>query len=143
MKKAFTLIELMIVIIVIAVLAVVAIVQYNVSIERARSSEAKDVLGHMRKMCAAIYARDKNVINCTPQSMNIGTDAEMIPSSCCRTHYFNYSAEESPSFENVMVFTADRCMQYGRPPDAKQPGRITLTVDYENSTDTFKSIGVY
>lgn len=143
MKKGFTLIELMIVIIIIAVLAVVAVVQYNTVIERTRSAEAKDVMGHMRKLCAAIYARDGNVINCTPVALGIGQEEGMIPPTCYRSHYFNYSAEESPSFENVMVFTATRCMQYGRPPDAKQFGSVTLTVDYANRTDTLSSVGVY
>jgi prepilin-type N-terminal cleavage/methylation domain-containing protein len=143
MKKAFTLIELMIVIIIIAVLAVVAVIQYNLAIERTRSAEAKDVLGHVRKVCAAIYARDRNVINCTPQNLGIGSEEEMIPIECYRSHYFYYGAEESPSFDDVMIFTATRCMKFGRPPNAKQPGVITLTVDYKNGTDTFSSVGIY
>jgi hypothetical protein len=70
-------------------------------------------------------------------------DEGMIPSECYRSHYFNYSAEESPSFENVMVFTATRCMKYGRSPNADQFGAITLTVDYANGTDYFSAVGVY
>jgi prepilin-type N-terminal cleavage/methylation domain-containing protein len=143
LKKGFTLIELMIVIIVIALLAVVAIVQYNLAIERTRSAEAKDVLGYFRKTCASIYARDRSVIKCTPQNLGIGMEEGMLPSECLRSHYFNFSAEESPSFENVMVFTATRCTKYGRPPNAKQFGAITLAVDYANGTDTLSSVGVY
>jgi len=143
MKKAFTLIELMIVIIIVAVLAVVAVIQYFIAVERARSAEAKDILGNLWKACSVIYDRDGNVINCTPQALNIGMENGTIPSQCWRSHYFNYSAEESPSFDNVMIFTATRCTQYGRPPDAKQPGSITLTVDYVNGTRTMSSVGVY
>ena len=143
MKRAFTLIELMIVIIIIAILAVVAIVQYNLAIERSRAAEAIDILGSMRKVCAAIYARDGNVIKCTPKALNVGTEEGMIPSECYRSHYFNYSVEESPSFENVMLFTATRCLKYGRPPNAKQPGSITMTTDYVNGTDTLAATGVF
>ena len=143
MRRGFTLIELMIVIIIIAVLAIIAIVQYNLAIERARSVEAKDVLGYLRKVCAAVYDRDKNVLMCTPQVLGIGMEEGMIPSECSPTHYFNYSAEESPSFEDVMVFTATRCMKYGKSPNAEQFGTITLTVDYANGTDSLSAVGVY
>jgi prepilin-type N-terminal cleavage/methylation domain-containing protein len=143
LKKGFTLIELMIVVIVIAILAVIAIVQYNLAIERTRGAEAKDVLGYLRKTCAAIYDRDRSVIKCTPQALGIGMDEGMIPSECYRSHYFNYSADESPSAENVMIFTATRCTKYGRFPNAEQFGAITLTVDYANGTDSFSAVGVY
>ncbi|HOU36555.1 MAG TPA: prepilin-type N-terminal cleavage/methylation domain-containing protein [Candidatus Omnitrophota bacterium] len=143
MKKAFTLIELMIVVIIVGVLAVVAVIQYFIAVERARAAEARDILGNLRKGCAVIYDRDRSVLKCTPKALNIGMEEGMIPSECCRSHYFNYSAEESPSFEDVMVFTATRCMKYGRPPDAKQPGSITLTVDYLNNTQVLSSQGIY
>ncbi len=133
----------MVVIIIVAVLAVVAIVQYNLAVERTRSAEAKDVLGYLRKACAAVYDRDRSVIKCTPDQLGMGIEEGMIPSECYRSHYFNYSAEESPSFENVMVFTATRCLKYGRFPNAKEPGAITLTVDYANGTDTMSAVGMY
>ncbi|MFA5100708.1 MAG: prepilin-type N-terminal cleavage/methylation domain-containing protein [Candidatus Omnitrophota bacterium] len=143
MRKGFTLIELMIVIIIIAILAVVAVVQYNLAIERTRSAEAKEVLGYLRKTCASIYAQDRNVLNCTPERLGIGMEEGMFPNECYRTHYFSYSAEESPSFENVMLFTATRCMKYGRAPNAEQPGSVILTVDYKNGTDTLSAAGAY
>jgi len=142
-KRAFTLIEMMIVIIIISVLALIAIVQYSIAIERARAAEAKDVLGYLRKECAVIYNRDSNIINCTQQNLGIGMEEGMFPNECYRTHYFNYSAEESPSFDNVMVFTATRCMSYGRPPNAKKNGAIMLTIDYGNGTSFLSSVGVY
>jgi prepilin-type N-terminal cleavage/methylation domain-containing protein len=143
MKRGFTLIELMIVIIIIAVLALLAMTQYEPVIERARSAEAKDTLGYLRKMCLTFYARDHNILKCTPEALSIGTEEGMVPPDCYHSHYFNYSAEESPSFENVMVFTATRCMKAGRPPDAKHPGSISLTVNFENNTDEWSSRGVY
>jgi prepilin-type N-terminal cleavage/methylation domain-containing protein len=143
LKKGFTLIELMVVIIVIAILAVIAIIQYNLAIERTRAAEAKDVLGYMRKTCSSIYSRDHSVIKCTPEALGIGIEQGMIPPECYRSHYFNYSAEESSSFENVMIFTATRCMKYGRFPNVEQFGAITLTVDYANGTDSLSSVGVY
>jgi prepilin-type N-terminal cleavage/methylation domain-containing protein len=143
MKKGFTLIELMIVIIIIAILAIVAMTQYQPVMERARSSEAKDALGFMRKTCGAIYFRDRNVAKCIPENLGIGIEPGNTPPDCFRTHYFNYSVEESPSFDNVMIFTANRCTKFGRSPDAKQPGSLTLTVDYENNTAKWSTKGLY
>jgi prepilin-type N-terminal cleavage/methylation domain-containing protein len=143
MRKGFTLIELMIVIIIIAVLALVAITQYEPVIERTRSAEARDTLGYLRKACSSIYSRDGNVLKCTPEALGIGTEEKMVPPDCFRSHYFNYSAAESPSFENVMIFTATRCMKFGRPPDAKQAGSLTLSVDYDNNTAEWSTRGIY
>ena len=143
MKKAFTLIELMIVIIIIAILAVIAIIQYQLAMERSRASEAKEVIGHMRKMVAVIYDRDGTTAAVNNTNVGVGNEEGMIPADCFRSHYFNYSVEEHPSFENVVIFTASRCMKFGRPPNGKQPGKIILTVNYANNTDSWSALGLY
>jgi prepilin-type N-terminal cleavage/methylation domain-containing protein len=143
MNKAFTLIEIMIVIILIAILAIVAITQYQPVMERARSSEAKDALGLMRKTCGSLYFRDRSVEKCTPQILGIGIEPGNLPPDCYHTHYFNYSVEESPSFDNVMIFTANRCTKFGRTPNAKESGSMILTVDFENNTAAWTTKGLY
>lgn len=143
MKKGFTLIELMIIIIIIAILAVIAIIQYQMAMERSRGSEAKEVIGHLRKMVSVIYDRDGSTAAVNHTNAGIGNEEGMIPADCFRSHYFNYSVEEHPSFENVVIFTATRCMKFGRPPNAKQAGKIILTVDYLNNTNTWSTLGVY
>jgi len=48
MKKAFTLVELIIVVIIIGILAAIALPQYNKTMERSRIAEASAVLGALR-----------------------------------------------------------------------------------------------
>lgn len=55
MKKAFTLVELLIVIVIIGILATLAVPQYNKMIERARGAEAKSILGALARANLAYY----------------------------------------------------------------------------------------
>ena len=50
MKKAFTLIEIIIVIIIVGILAALGISQYSIIVERGRITEAKTRLGTMRQL---------------------------------------------------------------------------------------------
>lgn len=55
MKKAFTLIELLIVIVIIGILAVAALPQYQKMVERSKSAEALSNIGSMRKAQLTYY----------------------------------------------------------------------------------------
>ena len=52
----FTLVELLIVIIIIGILATIAIPQYNKMVEKAKWSEAVNVLGSIKSTCLVYYA---------------------------------------------------------------------------------------
>jgi len=59
MKKAFTLVELLIVIIIIGILATMAVPQYNKMVEKAKWSEAVSVLGSI-KQAVEIYIAENS-----------------------------------------------------------------------------------
>jgi len=143
MKKAFTLLELMIVIIIVGVLATLGLTQYQAVIERSRGAEARQILGTLRSQCAAIYMNDGDADNCTSTNLGIGTANDQIPgpalANCRDSHYFYYTAVPSATPATSATFTGTRCSAGGRAPNAPVVGRnITLTTNYEEGgTDTW------
>jgi len=135
MKKAFTLLELMIVIIIVGVLATLGLTQYQAVIERSRGAEARQILGALRSQCAAIYMNDGDADNCINTNLGIGTANDQIPgpalANCRDSHYFYYTAVPSATPATSATFTGTRCSAGGRAPNAPVVGRnITLTTDY-------------
>jgi len=113
MKRAFTLLELIIVIIIIGILGALGFIQYTKVVERSRSAEAKDILGQMRTAEEA-YKHEKGIYT------NIMADLIIdAPTSCTATHYFSYDTNET-------VGTATRCTADGKTPDSGTAYTITL-----------------
>lgn len=56
MKRAFTLIELLIVIIIISVLSAIAVPQYQSYVDKAKWTEVVNILGALRQACEEYYA---------------------------------------------------------------------------------------
>jgi len=54
-KKAFTLVELLIVVIIIGILATLAVPQYNKMVEKTKWTEALNTLGAIRRLCLTYY----------------------------------------------------------------------------------------
>lgn len=135
----------MIIIIILAILVTLAILQYQTVMERSRAAEAKEKLGYLRGLCASIYTGHKNTTLCTEDSLKITAESQDTPSVCRPDNYFSYSVFlEDPAVDNQTAsFTATRCLAGGKPPDAKKPGAITLTVDYGAGSDTWSTAGVY
>ena len=143
--KAFTLLELMIVIIILAILVALAILQYQTVMERSRAAEAKEKIGYLRKMCGSFYNRDKNVSNCDEEGLGLGRENSDTPVQCRPDNFFSYSVflEDQTVDNQTAAFTATRCLAGGKEPNAKKAGSITLSVDYETGKDTWSSAGVY
>jgi prepilin-type N-terminal cleavage/methylation domain-containing protein len=88
MKKAFTLLELLIVVIVIGILAAIAVPQFLNSVEKARVGKAKNALGllaHAEKMYHAEMDKYVNITtNCASGAANIalGNYVELSQVDC-------------------------------------------------------------
>jgi prepilin-type N-terminal cleavage/methylation domain-containing protein len=141
MKKAFTLLELIVVIIILGVLATLGISQYGRMIERSRSAEAKAILGDMRKYAEGYYMEFDTLSNIANTKLNLGTDMDDIPTTCRASHYFTYSF--STGTISTFTSTATRCTSGGKDPQSAQAGTLILTSDLSADTDTWGGTGGY
>jgi prepilin-type N-terminal cleavage/methylation domain-containing protein len=63
MRRAFTLVELIVVVIILGILAAVGIPQYRKAMERARGAEAYAALGHIQEAEKVYYATNENYLS--------------------------------------------------------------------------------
>lgn len=130
MRKAFTLLELIIVVIIIGILASLALPQYAKVAERARSAEAKHILGMLRTAQIEYYTEYARYGNISNLGMNDVPD--MGSSECVPTHYFIYGC-----INTTGQCVAYRCGAYvgygnGKPPqadDVEHYYRYRLAID--------------
>jgi len=120
MKKAFILIELIIVVVIIAILAVIAMMQYTRAVEKGYTAEAKTILGSLRNLQIS-YNREYDSYVVNPNDL----DSTVPNDSCDAEHYFRYSCADNGTC------TATRCTTAtpGKQPDGDSAYWITLTVD--------------
>jgi prepilin-type N-terminal cleavage/methylation domain-containing protein len=140
--RAFTLLELMIVIVILGVLASVGIMQYKSAIEKSRGAEARIVIGSLRTQCAAQFLGVNNTTACTNTSLGLGPNAGSIPNgtACLPTNYFWYAI--SGNSGSQVTFTATRCLGgNGKTPSAVSAGTLNLTTDFSAGTDTWVGTG--
>lgn len=137
MRKAFTLIELIVVIIVVGILAALGISQYSTMVEKGRGAEARTILGQMRKLAYEYYLQNGTVTGISSDDLNLGTSLDKIPSTCRSSHYFYYYksvAVSNPVFRAVGV----RCTVNGKTPqwtgDPANPV-VYLDSNFETGTD--------
>lgn len=93
-KKAFTLIELMVVLVIVATLASLAIAQYGKSVEKSRGAEAREVLGVIRGLALAFYNECGSFgppCNINAADLNIGAGPDMAPNVPRASHFFTYN----------------------------------------------------
>lgn len=115
MKKAFTLVELIIVVIIIGILASIAIPQFNKTMERSRIAEASAVLGALRGAQLRYilenpsgYAIDLTKLDIEPPNYD-GVDPKNDGK------FFLYSADNTVENNFTSVATAQRkSSQYGQ-----------------------------
>jgi prepilin-type N-terminal cleavage/methylation domain-containing protein len=130
MKKGFTLLELLIVIIIVGIMATLGLTQYTSVVERSRGAEARQVLGQLRKVCAALYMDGNNVSMCNDSNLGLGTGANgTIPSSTCAvSHFFKYTTT-GITYPNSITLRGTRCLssEQGKTPGLS--GSTVKTVD--------------
>jgi len=119
-KKAFTLLELIIVIIIVGILATLGLSQYNRVVERGRTPEAKGILGALRKAELSYYL-EKGAY--TTSFTDLGITA---PTSCTSTHYFYYYAILGSGDDRA---GACRCTTGGKNPNYSIGYYLRLFID--------------
>lgn len=62
-RKAFTMVELLVVVVIVGVLAAVAIPRYNISVERSRTTEAMTILSRMADARDEFFVRNRTQPN--------------------------------------------------------------------------------
>ncbi|MFH0912865.1 MAG: prepilin-type N-terminal cleavage/methylation domain-containing protein [Candidatus Omnitrophota bacterium] len=145
MKKGFTLLELIVVIIIIGILATLGITQYTKVIEKARSAEAKQIIGAIRSNAAAVYMQNNNsCTNCTATNVGIGSDYPgPAAANCASANYFWYNVTANDA--NSITTLATRCLAGGKTPQGIAPaGTVQLVSDFRSTGgDTWTTTGGY
>jgi len=126
-KKAFTLIELIIVIIIVGILATVGLSRYTTIIERGRAAEGKANLAGMRKLLYEYYLKNGTVATITAADLGIGTNG--LPSSCTTSYYFLYTFGSAS--QSWIQLNANRCTSGGKSPQGpgSSEGNLATNID--------------
>ncbi|MBU4346467.1 MAG: prepilin-type N-terminal cleavage/methylation domain-containing protein [Candidatus Omnitrophica bacterium] len=140
MKKAFTLLELVVVVIILGILATLGLTQYGRVIERSRGAEAKAIAGTIRQYAAAYYMEYGTLTGVSDERLGLGTADDQVPTACRTSHYFSYSASGSGT---SVILTATRCTAGGKNPQALAANTLILTSDVSTGVDTWSGTGGY
>ena len=140
-KRAFTLIELIVVIIIVGILAAVGISQYSKTVEKGRGAEAMTGLGQIRKLAFAYYLENGTFTGMQNQYVGIGASSDQLPGptpdACRSSHWFSYR-QWVASDGTYMLIWATRCIAGGKSPQGTEqvgPGRFI----YTNGAETYVS----
>jgi prepilin-type N-terminal cleavage/methylation domain-containing protein len=118
-RKAFSLVEIMVVVIVIGILAGISIPRYSRFVEKGRSAEARNILGNIRSAELA-YLTEYDTYTNSLTSLQIA-----VPTSCNASFYFNYTLANGTG---TFTATATRCTGgAGRPPTGPTPFSLNIT----------------
>jgi prepilin-type N-terminal cleavage/methylation domain-containing protein len=121
-KRAFTLLELIVVIIIVGVLGSLGFTRYSKAIEKSRIAEAKTLLGGIRKAEEG-YKQEYGTYTNDLASLNVE-----VPTACVATHYFSYSSSAG-------VGCATRCSSGGKFPNYTS-GTLAVNITYETGAIT-------
>ncbi len=130
LDKAFTLLELIIVIIIVGILAVVGLNQYTRMAERGRLAEAFATMSKIRKDIVTYYLQNGTLATITDAAIGIGIEPGLPYPSCVSTHYFIYHLAY-PADTTVDIYCY-RCTSGGKAPQSpygQYAPHIRVTVD--------------
>jgi len=120
-KRAFTLIELIIVIIIIGILATLGFVSYTGVMEKAREAEAIIKLRAWVNEMEMCYLERNTVVGCP--------SPRPYPVACSSEYYFRwYESGLANCGENMFGFKGvfSRCLTNGKPPQGSSPRYVTV-----------------
>ena len=140
-SSSFTLIELIVVIIIVGILAAVGISQYSKTVEKSRGTEAKMIIGQIRKLAFAYRLENGTITGMTESDVNIGTLDNQIPSTCRTSHYFYYGL--GTISDPVFYVYANRCTSGGKSPQGTTAGDLIRLNANLSSSDTWTIVGPY
>ncbi len=146
MRKAFTLLELIIVVIIIAILATLAFVQYQNMVERSRGAEARSVLGSIRKQAQGYYIQYGTIAGFNYVLAGIGRAGDQIPgptaADCRDSNYFYFNPPVTSPDGTGARFTGTRCTSGGKEP---QGTGLTIFLDsnFSSGEDSWGGTGNY
>ncbi|MDD5155176.1 MAG: type II secretion system protein [Candidatus Omnitrophica bacterium] len=112
-NRAFTLLELIVVIVILGILATLGYTQYGKMMEKFYMAETRTIFGRMRKDAYEYFWKNGSMNGMVSADVGIGSD---IPASCVSTNYFYYYIY-NPSGNQVQL-AAVRCTSGGKPPQA-------------------------
>ena len=139
-SRAFTLLELIIVIIIVGILATLAFMQYTLVIEKSRGAEARQTISTLRSHLAAKNYEGLSAVTIT--GGNLGIVSGAIPPTCTVTNYFSYSVDAACA-TTACTFTATRCTAGGKTPNySGTAGTLVLTFT-NTGTDTWSTTAGY
>ncbi len=122
-RRAFTLLELILVVIIIGVLASLGLTNYTKTIEKSRLAEARMILGQIRTAQEG-YKLENGSRTTDLSLLGLGD----LPGAACDTkYYYRYTS-------TTTVGTATRCTSGGKTPD--YTSAYTVTLDYDAGTWT-------
>ncbi len=120
MKKAFTLLELVVVIVILGVLATLGFTQYGRMVERGRGAEARMNIGLIRKLVQAYYLQNGTVVGAPNSAFGIGAAPDQLPDvtiACTSAFYFAYNVVPNYGGDpNRVMIQAWRCGATGKAP---------------------------
>ena len=123
MQKAFTLVELIIVVIIIGVLLSIGMTIYSKTQEKGRAAEARTILGYIRT-AEENYRLDKDTYTTVLSELDVdGVSGDCVSQTI---NYFNYVI--NPANSTAFTITATRCTSGGKVP-AKSGSAYSFTLD--------------
>lgn len=127
-RKAFTLLELILVVIILGILASLGLTNYTKIIEKSRIAEAKTILGQIRTAQEG-YKLEYGSRTTDLSALGLG---DLPIAGCLTTHYFMYSSTAADGI-------ATRCSEEGggggKSPDYSGAA-YTVTLNYDAGTFT-------